>query len=216
MAKKIKKNKKPGDIALGGGRVGRVVNVANAYGHGTDQQVKIQDTIGNLLRRGHISQAEYAAAMKYQAAFEATSAISSVLDPSKSGGGGFGPRSKSEYVLAAAETLSRARLWLGIMTGFIVEKVVGEGYSIEHVAGMIYKSATRRQVDKVGADLRESLSVLAAKWFGRYGKNHTETVKAILALDARPTMISVGEIELGGVAHAGRDSSGKFSISRQG
>jgi len=217
MAKKIKKKKKkPGGIALGGGRLGRIVKVANAYGHGTDDQLVVQDTIGNLKNRHHIGEAQYAAAIRYQQAFEATVALSSVLDPLKSGGSGFGPRSKSEGVLIAAQTLNQARLWLGVMTNFIVEQVVGKGYSIEEVAGMVKKRPTRRDIDKTGADLRDGLTVLAAKWWGRYGKSQTEMVKAMLALDGKPDQVATGEFpraDRKNVAHAGLDRDGKFTFS---
>lgn len=222
MAKKPKTKKKkigirPGDLDMGGGRVARLQKVANSYGLGIDRQWVVQDTISNLLRRGHIREPQYMAAIRVQQAVETTVAISSVLDPSKSGGGGFGPRSKSEGVLFAAQSLNQARLWLGLMTFFIVEHVAGKGHSIEEVAAMIKRRPTRRDCDKVGADFREGLSTLAAKWWGRYGKNQTVTVQALLAIDARPDQVVTGEFsrqDLKNVAHIDRDRLGKVTVLR--
>lgn len=218
MARKRKKKRPPAANSAGPGRRIEQRTVANPYGFGMDRVSAVVDTIAAMRERGQLSESQHMAAQVYRTAFDTTAAIGSVLDTSKTGGSGFGPRGKSELVMLAAEKLNRTASALGMIDGFLVRVIVGEGHSIQEAAKMLYSAPSARDRDDVGRRLRGGLDVLAHLWFGRPGRLRTAPMSSVIRTDdARPVDMRppATEIEPGAVS-AGYGRDGRFKVRKPG
>lgn len=221
MPKKIKAKRKPASSSSKKRDVPISTEiVASPWNNGFDKITRVVDTLEAMRRRGQISEKQYIAATRYREAFETChGSIRSALNDSGSIRGAPGSKSLTPQQMNAAEDLSTADHLLGKTDGFVVAMVAGRGESIEATTAHLYgrKEDGRCREDDLratGKRLRDSLTILAFKWFGADRRNEHQPMMADTA--KLQAIVRDGVVERGTVHHAGHDARGRFKVRKSG
>lgn len=183
--KKAKTHKIKKSTVPVGTREYATASVASPYGGGHVESVRrVVDPIDNLLAKDLIDRQQFDAAQTYRHAFDMlTGSMGGVMDPEKVRGAGTPGSPPGPSTLIAADRMNEAAKILGMIDGTVVKLVAGEGRSIEEAAAILCGvvqgtgEPTARDKDRIGARLKDSLSLLGKAWhptaLGREGNIRT-------------------------------------------
>jgi len=167
-----------------------------------DRVIRMLHCTETMRNRAQLTDRQKMAADRYRWSFEnCADSIRCALDQSGRGGSGVITRSPSETQLQASHWLREATRVIGDHRSIVVQKICGEGRTIEEVANAVTGKASGKRRELMSRRLRSGLSVLANHWWpilhvieGQRGK------------DAKPTEIVLGAFDpenyVGKVAHA--------------
>lgn len=137
-----------------------------------DKVQRVFYTLELMKNRKQITRPQFDAAERYRDAYETChGGIKSSLDTSNMGGSAPGSRSITPNQMWAADVLNDAAKTLGVIHGYMVRLVAGEGQSFEDVTAAIYGrgpdgKCNASHLRKVGGDIQDALTLLALHWFG--------------------------------------------------
>jgi len=179
----------------------------------TETVRRVQNTIEWMLARRQLDKRSFRVAeMLLDAHHVIYGSIGNNLDMDRiSGRSAPGSPPPPTYMLAA-ERLSDAKKSLCPKVYRVVTKIVIAGYTIEQMANEIANDgrrvgdaqvlASKYEREKTGKVLKEGLGDLAKRWIPDHEGSRAGRVVGFRTPDARPDVIIIGPVDIGGTAHA--------------